>query len=63
MWKGYLQVSLRTHAVCSLTQYREEEEASDKEPEIWPHWIAVLAHLMEHKPRDTNVPFFMGRLN
>ena len=39
------QTSLRILASCqslpcSLTQYRELEEASNKESEIWPHWIA-----------------------
>ena len=38
---------------CSLIQYRRVEEASDKEPEIWPHWIAAHTHLKEHKPHNT----------
>ena len=38
----------RAFAVRSHNK-RELEEASDKEPEIWPHWIAVYAHLKEHK--------------
>ena len=46
----------------SLTQYREVEEASDKEPEIWPHWIAAYACLKEHKPQDTKVSFLVSWL-
>ena len=32
---------------CSLTQHRELEDASDKEPETWPYWTAVQVHLKD----------------
>ena len=46
------QVSLGIHAVMpepSLFAHTIEgtEEASDKEPGIWPHWMAVLSHFKD----------------
>ena len=34
----------------SLTQYRELEEASDKEAEIWPQLMPAHARFKDHKP-------------
>ena len=45
--------------LCLLTQYSEPEEVSDKEHQIWPHsgyWVAVHAHLKDHKTHDAKVP-------
>ena len=42
---------------CSFTHYRELEEVSDKEPEIWPHWIAVYVHL-----KDLEIWFLVKQL-
>ena len=47
---------------CSHTQYRELEEASDKEPHLRPSWVAVHACLKEHKPHDTEVSFHWSPL-
>ena len=41
------------------TKYREVEEASDNEPEIWPHWVVAHALLKEHKQHNGEVPFLM----
>ena len=38
------QTNLRIQAV-PLTQYRELEEASDKQPEILPRWMTAHARL------------------
>ena len=35
----------------------EIQEASDKDPEIWPIWMAAHAHLRDHKPDSVEVPF------
>ena len=48
---------------CSLTKYRELDKVSDKQPPIWPHWMAVLAHLKDHKMDNTNVLFLERWLN
>ena len=55
---GQSRQSLR----CSLTQYRELKETSDKELEIWTHWIAVHANLKERKPHNAKVLYLMSRL-
>ena len=39
-----------------------QEVASDKEPHIWPFWVAVHTG-RDHKPHDSKVPFLMRRLN
>ena len=41
---------------CSLIQYREVEEASDKVLEILLHWIAAHARLKEQKTHNTMGP-------
>ena len=48
---------------CSHTQYRRVEEASDKELEIWLHWIAAHGRLKDFKPHNANVLFLMRWLN
>ena len=46
---------------CSLTQYRELEEANKKEPEIWPHsWIAAC--ICFRRITDHHYPHDLSRL-
>ena len=50
----------RQSLCSSLTQYRESEEASDKEPNyLWPFWVAEYAHLKGRKPHSAKAPFVM----
>ena len=42
---------------CSQTQYRELAEASDKEPHLWPFWVAVHMCLNDDKLDNAKVNF------
>ena len=70
-WKWYLLhmrtakalVSLHIHAVSPepslFAQYRDVEEASDKEPAIWTYWVTAHARLKNHNVHYPKVPFLM----
>ena len=52
----------RLRRACSLSrafavhsQYSEQEEASDKEPNIWPHWM--LEHAVQRKRNHAKLRF------
>ena len=45
-----------------LTKYRELDEASDKELEIWSDWIARHLLLKDHSLHKAKVPFLMSQL-
>ena len=47
---------------CPLIQYRELEEASDKEPDFWPYSVATHARLNDLKLHTAKIPFLMRRL-
>ena len=61
MWKGYLS-HRRTAKAQALTQYREPEGYSDKEPYHLPYWVTAHARLNDRKLHSTKVPFLMRRL-
>ena len=44
---------------CSLRKYKVLTEASDREPHLWPFWVAVHAYLNDHKTHNAKVPFLM----
>ena len=46
---------------CSLSKYMGLEEASDKEPRLWPYW-AVHAHLNDLKPHNAKASFVVSLL-
>ena len=39
---------------------RSHNIASDKEPEIWPHWVAAHTRLRESNPHGAKVSFLMN---
>ena len=41
----------------------EQEEDSDKESDIRPHWMAVQVHLKGHLTHDAKVPVLVRRLS
>ena len=45
---------------CWLSQYRELEEASDKELYLWPFWVAAHVCLKDSKTHGTKIPFLMN---
>ena len=48
---------------CALTQYREIEEASFKEPRLSPFWVAAYAHLKAQWSHDDKIYFLIRHLN
>ena len=48
-----------TLSIPLLIKCREIEEASDKEPDIWPHWMAAHACLKEFNLHIAKIPFLM----
>ena len=64
MWKCYLLrlgqtstfVQSHQNLHCSLKQYREQQEASDKEPEIWAtSWETLFMPYVNNKGTDLPV--------
>ena len=64
-WKWYLSHRRTANAQslrCSLTQYKDIEEASDNEPLVWPYWVAAHARLKDLKAHGAKSSFSMRRL-
>ena len=64
-WTGWFESYLVGNSIDRFSHeeaHMELEEASEKELENWPHWIAAHARLKELLPADTKPPFLMRRI-